>query len=155
MGQDLVDICIDRISVSLGYYSIAGLPSKVLPDDMCAICGCSFGQVSQPHSDSGGLLETKSDSKSLKYPTINDSIHTLNCGHKFHNGCIRGWCLIGKRDICPYCHEKVDLKHLMMNHWDKQQKIYLSVLDFFRYVIAWQPVTLLIATSLISLLGLV
>ena len=33
----------------------------------------------------------------------------------FHEFCIRGWCIVGKKQICPYCQEKVDLKRLFKN----------------------------------------
>ncbi|CAM4659625.1 unnamed protein product [Lepidochelys kempii] len=29
---------------------------------------------------------------------------------RFHEFCIRGWCIVGKKQTCPYCSEKVDLK---------------------------------------------
>merc|ERR1712176_1560170 len=35
---------------------------------------------------------------------------TIVCGHRFHGFCIRGWIMIGKRDVCPICKEKVNLK---------------------------------------------
>lgn len=31
---------------------------------------------------------------------------------RFHEFCIRGWCIIGKKQICPYCREKVDLERM-------------------------------------------
>ena len=34
----------------------------------------------------------------------------LTCGHEFHEFCVRGWCIVGKKQTCPWCHEKVDLK---------------------------------------------
>ena len=33
----------------------------------------------------------------------------------FHEFCIRGWCIVGKKQICPYCKEKVDLKRMFRN----------------------------------------
>ncbi|CAB1335895.1 unnamed protein product, partial [Coregonus sp. 'balchen'] len=33
----------------------------------------------------------------------------------FHEFCIRGWCIVGKKQTCPYCNEKVDLKRMMNN----------------------------------------
>jgi hypothetical protein len=38
----------------------------------------------------------------------------MNCGHECHDFCLRGWTLIGKKDICPYpqCKEKVDMKSM-------------------------------------------
>ena len=34
---------------------------------------------------------------------------------RFHEFCIRGWCIVGKKQICPYCKEKVDLKAIFKN----------------------------------------
>ena len=34
---------------------------------------------------------------------------------RFHEFCIRGWCIVGKKQTCPYCKEKVDLKRMFCN----------------------------------------
>jgi RING finger protein 121 len=34
---------------------------------------------------------------------------------RFHEFCIRGWCIVGKKQTCPYCKEIVDLKRLFQN----------------------------------------
>lgn len=34
---------------------------------------------------------------------------------RFHEFCIRGWCIVGKKQTCPYCKEKVDLKRIFCN----------------------------------------
>lgn len=34
---------------------------------------------------------------------------------RFHEFCIRGWCIVGKKQTCPYCKEKVDLKRMFRN----------------------------------------
>ena len=34
---------------------------------------------------------------------------------RFHEFCIRGWCIVGKKQTCPYCKEKVDLKRMFHN----------------------------------------
>ena len=36
----------------------------------------------------------------------------LACKHTFHEMCIKGWTMVGKKDVCPVCMEKVDLKAL-------------------------------------------
>ena len=36
----------------------------------------------------------------------------LNRFFRFHEFCIRGWCIVGKKQTCPYCKEKVDLKRM-------------------------------------------
>lgn len=37
------------------------------------------------------------------------------CNFRFHEFCIRGWCIVGKKQTCPYCKEKVDLKRMFRN----------------------------------------
>lgn len=39
----------------------------------------------------------------------------LNSTPRFHEFCIRGWCIVGKKQMCPYCKEKVDLKRMFSN----------------------------------------
>jgi hypothetical protein len=56
----------------------------------------------------------------------------LRLGPAFHEKCIRGWTIIGKKTICPYCHERVDTSAFQTNVWDAQQVLYLSLLDFVR-----------------------
>ena len=43
----------------------------------------------------------------------------LACKHLFHDQCIRGWTLIGKKDTCPTCLEKVDLRAIFSDRpWE-------------------------------------
>lgn len=46
----------------------------------------------------------------------------------FHEFCIRGWCIVGKKQTCPYCKEKVDLKRMISNPYPfwKVMKYYLK-----------------------------
>lgn len=44
-----------------------------------------------------------------------ENTYKLPCGHVFHEFCIRGWCIVGKKQTCPYCKEKVDLKLMFTN----------------------------------------
>ena len=38
----------------------------------------------------------------------------------FHEFCIRGWCIVGKKQTCPYCKEKVDIKRMFTNPYPLQ-----------------------------------
>lgn len=76
----------------LQYYTEEGLPRKILEADVCAVCG--------NHLE---IDDTETDY---------ESTYRLSCGHLFHEFCIRGWCVIGKQQTCPYCKEKVDLKRM-------------------------------------------
>ncbi|KAI9025211.1 RING finger protein [Phycomyces nitens] len=129
LGRDFVEICTDRMASTIGYYSKDGLPQKQLSAHICAVCG-------QPTSDDTGTLVDPPQ----RAVFADDPVHQLACQHVFHEKCIRGWCLVGKRDICPYCKEKVDLKQFKKNPWDTQQQLYLNLLDGVRYLVVWQPI---------------
>lgn len=43
------------------------------------------------------------------------AVLSLNSTPRFHEFCIRGWCIVGKKQMCPYCKEKVDLKRMFSN----------------------------------------
>ncbi len=50
--------------------------------------------------------------------------------------------MIGKKDTCPYCSEKVELKRLFKNPWEKQGILWAHLLDSLRYLIVWNPIIL-------------
>nr|CAG8491667.1 5535_t:CDS:2 [Entrophospora candida] len=138
LSRDFVEICTDRMASTLGYYSKDGFPRKHLRANICAICGVAATGIGE---------------KGEQAPA-NQKIFKLSCRHVFHDDCIRGWCLIGKKDICPYCKEKVDLKEFKTNPWDTQQQLYLSLLDGVRYLIVWQPVIFAIVHLTYHVFGL-
>lgn len=72
------------------------MPTRQLEDDVCAVCG-------------NKLLVGENDEG------IIEATYKLSCNHVFHEFCIRGWCIIGKKQTCPYCKEKVDLKRMFCN----------------------------------------
>jgi hypothetical protein len=51
-------------------------------------------------------------SRHLLQATEAQRVRQLNCKHCFHELCVRGWTIVGKKDVCPVCLEKVDLKDL-------------------------------------------
>ena len=73
---------------------------------------------------------------------------------RFHEFCIRGWCMIGKKQTCPYCQEKVDLKRLFRNPWEKPHMLYGQLLDFVRYFVVWLPIILVSVQLIYWLLDL-
>lgn len=129
MSRDLVYLSTDRIAATLGYYapSKEQLPSNRLPADICCICRVKLG---------------------------NEPSHKLGCGHEFHALCIRGWCVVGKRDMCPYCREKVDLEEFRQNPWDRQELFYVTALEYMRFFVSWQPLTLFLLAAVFWVLGL-
>ena len=86
LSRDFVEICTDRMTSTLGYYSKDGFPRKHLRANICAICGGAATGIGEKGEQ----------------PTPNQKVFQLGCRHVFHDDCIRGWCLIGKKDVCPY-----------------------------------------------------
>eukprot|EP01116_Phalansterium_solitarium_P014431 TRINITY_DN32098_c0_g1_i1.p1 TRINITY_DN32098_c0_g1~~TRINITY_DN32098_c0_g1_i1.p1 ORF type:complete len:306 (-),score=35.63 TRINITY_DN32098_c0_g1_i1:1-918(-) len=117
LGRDCADLATDRLSSRMGFGGgKRGLPARQLTANMCCICAETYE------------------------PT--DAVE-LNCKHQFHDWCIRGWTIVGKKDTCPYCAEKVDLKALYAKPWQKQGILWTNLLDSLRYLIVWNPIILL------------
>ena len=117
------------MATTIGYYSKTGFPTKHLNDNMCGICG---------ETTTGSLQK----------------LHKLDCNHTYHELCIRGWTIVGKKDICPYCKERVDLNTFKKNSWDTTQVFYLNLLDALRFVLVWNPIIFLCINKIIDFLGL-
>ncbi|KAI0981522.1 hypothetical protein GJ496_004843 [Pomphorhynchus laevis] len=134
LGRDLATIYTDKMTVKLGYYSTeSSLTSKILSDDICALCNNPifvFGHNT----------------------VVIESTLRLSCGHTFHEFCIRGWSIIGKKSTCPYCHEKFDAKIVVKKLWDKQNLFYGNLLDVFRYLVSWNPILLLLTNGIFKYL---
>lgn len=155
--RDFTDFLVDRLAASIGYYNpTSALPSKSLRNNICAICGMEHGDrenidmeglsKSEPllMSDPTNYIETdfQPDHETLIDYSENSNrkerLFVLTCGHKFHEYCIYGWCLVGKRQVCPFCREKVDLGRLFSAlPFQKPHYLYGNLLDFIRYLFAW------------------
>jgi len=78
------------------YYAPGSMPTRTLEPNVCAVCGNKL--LVSEHEE--GVIE---------------NTYKLTCEHVFHEFCIRGWCIVGKKQTCPYCKEKVDLKKMFRN----------------------------------------
>lgn len=135
LGRDCSEICADRMTSHIGYYRKDGMPTRTLESNICALCG-------------NKLLVSEEDQG------IVEDTYRLSCQHVFHEFCIRGWCIVGKKQICPYCKEKVDLKRMFSNPWEKPHLLYGQLLDFIRILVAWQPLIFLLVQGVNYMLGL-
>ena len=119
-------MCTDRMASTIGYFSEDGMPMKHLDKTTCGICGeLNVG------TDENGLPEKQvwNFSPTVQGPTGWSRLlcqiwfydyfqHKLPCGHIFHEFCIRGWVIVGKKQTCPACKEKVDLKQFSSTPWE-------------------------------------
>ncbi|KAK2154480.1 hypothetical protein LSH36_268g03044 [Paralvinella palmiformis] len=135
VGRDFAEVCSDKMASHIGYYTTTGLPSRKLEPGVCAVCG-------------NKLLVTNNDE------AIVEKTYKLSCDHVFHEFCIRGWCIVGKKQTCPYCKEKVDLKRMFTSPWERPHVLYGNLLDWIRYLVAWQPVIIMLVQGINWSLGL-
>uniref|UniRef100_A0A182W7A7 RING-type domain-containing protein n=1 Tax=Anopheles minimus TaxID=112268 RepID=A0A182W7A7_9DIPT len=135
LGRDISEICADKMACHIGYYTPQGIPTRHLERNVCAVCG-------------NPLLTDVNESGVI------ENTYKLSCDHVFHEFCIRGWCIVGKKQTCPYCKEKVDLKKMFCNPWERPHVLYGQLLDWIRYLMAWQPLILFIVKGINWMLGL-
>ncbi|XP_013398510.1 RING finger protein 121-like [Lingula anatina] len=135
VGRDFAEVITDKMAAHIGYYTTTGVPTRRLETDICAVCGNKI------------LVKDNEDA-------IIEETYKLSCNHEFHEFCIRGWCIVGKKQTCPYCKEKVDLKRMFPSPWERPHVLYGNLLDWIRYLVAWQPVIIMVVQGINWVLGL-
>lgn len=141
--RDFTDLLVDILTANIGYYSSSSnLPTKHLKGSICAICGRSCE----------GVLESKNG---WEESSKTEKAITLTCGHRYHEYCIYGWCLVGKKQVCPFCREKVDTKALFASLiFQRPHYLFGNLLDLIRYLIVWQPLIIFFVQFVNFILGL-
>lgn len=134
LSRDLAEVCADKMAAHIGYYAPEGMPTKALEPGVCAICG-------QPQLTPVG-----------EEGVIEDTLR-LSCGHTFHEFCVRGWCIVGKKSVCPYCKERVDTRRLV-NYWERPHIFFGQIFDWVRILVVWQPLVFMLVGRLNTWLDL-
>jgi len=135
LNSDVAVTISEKMSNTVGY-----LKHSAAPFNLCALCGEELRpsmKLMAGEADSG-----EEETKILK----------LSCDHEFHENCIRGWCIVGKKDMCPFCCEKIDMKHLIPESaWNSKRLsiIWIRMLSVLRWLIVWNPI--IVYTSLFFL----
>uniref|UniRef100_T1IV29 RING-type domain-containing protein n=1 Tax=Strigamia maritima TaxID=126957 RepID=T1IV29_STRMM len=135
LSRDIAEISTDKMAAHVGYYTTSGMPVRRLEPYVCAVCG---NEILVKNNDAAVVEKT----------------YKLTCNHTFHEFCIRGWCIVGKKQTCPYCKEKVDLKRMFCNPWERPHMFYGQLLDWIRYLVVWQPLIITVVQGINWLLGL-
>lgn len=155
LGRDFAQICTENIACKIGYYTPDGLPKRILESGVCGVCGNQIDTSStnlNSYPRPQDIRPTDVLTEAIELPE--ERSYTLSCNHVFHEFCIRGWCVIGKLQTCPYCKEKVDLKLMFKNPWEKPHLFYGQFLDWVRYLVAWQPLIVMFVHGLSGYFGL-
>uniref|UniRef100_A0A6B2LCV8 RING-type domain-containing protein n=1 Tax=Arcella intermedia TaxID=1963864 RepID=A0A6B2LCV8_9EUKA len=134
LGRDCSEMCADWMASMIGFTGKKDeIPSRHIHPNLCGICG---GKLTKQEV----LTESEVDEDETKDKTV-----SLTCEHLFHSWCIRGWTIVGKKDVCPICCEKVNLSSTFVNPWEKQSIWWGNILDVVRYFIVWNPIILYVA----------
>ncbi|CEO94280.1 hypothetical protein PBRA_000065 [Plasmodiophora brassicae] len=139
LSRDVAEFTAERVVAKLGYYSgdKNQIPTRSLSARICALCDQEL-DLSSPLSASGQR-----------------NVHVLACGHRYHDLCLRGWAMVGKKDTCAYCREKIDLKDIAADSvWLHQSLLWGQILDAIRYLVAWNPVIFLAMRGALTLVGI-
>ncbi|KAI9563814.1 RING finger protein 121 [Daphnia sinensis] len=77
---------------------------------------------------------------------------SLSCQHEFHEICVRGWYMIGKKSTCPVCWEKVDYQLQDRNPWETPDIILQAYHDFIRWIVIYMPLLITVFSIIYVLL---
>ena len=159
LTRDCAEVASDRIANRLG-----GSRRMAVSVRDCAICG---GELKDAHRILAAAPRTPppppppptggstSSTSVIVSDDDGDSTMQLSCKHLFHKDCLRGWLIVGKKDTCPTCHERVDLRQLYQSKpWETGNLQWVQMLDFFRYLVVWQPSVLLLLHFVLHVLHL-
>ncbi|KAJ1625929.1 hypothetical protein T492DRAFT_1036177 [Pavlovales sp. CCMP2436] len=143
---------------------------RELPKTVCCVCGgelvdCSradggaHDEADAEEADELTALRAQHESErrienpfeDCLQPSKPEPIVTLQCGHRYHESCIRGWTLIGKKDTCAYCCERVELKQVFP--WERHSLLWLQLLDAIRYLIVWNPIIIVLVDQVLPLVA--
>lgn len=123
LNRDMAELVTQRLASNIGYTTNKSdelFNSKQVPYNLCALCDWSL------------------------YNSIESTV-TLQCTHTFHSMCLKGHTLIGKRDTCPQCHEKIELNQFVDTPWKHTTIWYSTLLNIVRYIIVFNPIIFIIA----------
>ncbi|KAH9259386.1 hypothetical protein BASA81_002429 [Batrachochytrium salamandrivorans] len=112
--------------------------------DSCGLCGRELRD---------SLADAESSSTASQ--TTRKTVKLKECSHEFHDECIRGWTVLGKRGVCPTCNEKADLSFLTLSSpWAKGSESWSEFLDLLRMLLVWNPIIFMVAMGMFYLTGL-
>ena len=144
LTRDCAELASDRIANRLG-----GTKRMAVSVRDCAICGgelkdgllvAGSGHQASPIATNG----LQGVTNPIALANDGDSSIQLSCKHIFHKDCLRGWLIVGKKDTCPTCSERVDLRQVYADKpWETRNIQWIQMLDFFRYLVVWQPTVLI------------
>jgi RING finger protein 121 len=142
LTRDCAEVASDRIAARMG-----GARRMAVSVRDCGVCGGELRDAHSFLSAPGGSNGAAAAPAGV--PADPDASVQLSCRHLFHQECARGWLIVGKKDCCPTCGEKVDARALYAaKPWLTTNLSWVQMLDMVRYMAVWQP-TILVALHLV------
>ncbi|KAG2386980.1 hypothetical protein C9374_002015 [Naegleria lovaniensis] len=155
--RDCGELCSSAINASLEADRNKFYMSHSQLEHVCGICNQELRvdtslDFESAHSGDLDAPFTRRITDDVTIPSENKRKTTqetkvLSCGHKFHEFCVYGWLIIGKKSTCPICKENVDPKQhdLLQTHpWKSDSEFYIGVLDLTRYFVVFNPIILIV-----------
>lgn len=145
LGREFAILSVMRIASRLGYNRGAGdseMPARQVARGICAICDDelpSLGMPSDADNSDGGGGELPS------FCDTGNDVVVIGCHHAFHKFCIRGWAMVGKRDTCAVCNERVDLQNLFPQAWQKGGLAWGKLLDNLMCCLTFPPIICIVS----------
>lgn len=120
------------------------LLSRAPPPNLCALCGGELRAAGESVDDAHfGEAHAAAGQAA-------EQLFELECAHTFHEFCLLGWTIVGKKDTCPFCGDKVSLTKIAgASPWKRQSLGWSWLLDMVRYLLSWHPIILLALQGLL------
>jgi len=121
---------------------------KVVLSNSCGLCGRELREAD--NIEFGGRQNDEGSS----YKSERKLLKLKECGHEFHDECIRGWSVLGKRNVCPACNERCDTASLLQTTpWARSSETWQEFLDLIRMALVWNPLIFVVAIFVFRLAG--
>jgi RING finger protein 121 len=138
--RDAAELCAEQMAFQIEQSRTQFYVNETTLSRTCGICDGGF----EHDRDLEGVAVV------MKQEYIADNKNKLECGHYFHEFCLKGWSIIGKKEYCPVCKEKVNIKdHLSKNPWETDSVAWIQFLDIVRYVLVWNPLIIMVLQVLL------
>lgn len=137
-----------QVGSSMGMRATTGMVVVDSGNDHAIVNAVDDGMGDVEDDDVEGMMNMGGHSTTMDNKTraTTQATRSLACGHKFHEFCLQGWMLVGKKDVCPFCNEKIefsDASKRVKQPWKSDSQIYIQVLELVRYLLVWNPIIVL------------
>jgi hypothetical protein len=102
-------------------------------------------QQQQQQRSPAGAAGAAAAPKTLRFASRDGKtiMFQLTCKHIFHRTCLAGWCVVGKKGVCPCCSERVEMGAVYSQDsplLGKTSALFGQALDVCRYLVVFNPI---------------